>query len=385
VAAEAVALLEAEPPGPDLVAAYARMSGVNLVLGRHRATIEWADRAMGLAAELGLDVPPRTLGFRGYARASLGDAEGLRDMRKALALAVERGDGRDAAIIHNNLAVAVMPIEGPSSAAAILREGIEFAERRGITEMADAMRAASLDSLIDMGEWDRALELAGTLGERAEAVGDAADLIQVRWVQARILARRGEFARAMDLADWLGQAARESGATEDVVAGFTAAALSYAGGGRADRAREQLVELEGTPNSRDTPVYSGYLPDLARIAVGLGDAGLAARLADDVGTVYPYAEHAVHTVRALLTEARGEMREAARLYAEAEERWERFGVIPEHAQAILGRGRCFVALGRIAEAGPQLREAREVFRRLGAQPSVAEADALLARSAAVSS
>ncbi len=384
-AAEAVALLEREPPGSDLVAAYARMSGVNVVLGLHRAAIEWADRAVAVAGEHGLDVPPRALGFRGYGRASLGDAAGLRDMRDALAGAVERGEGRDAAVLYNNLAVAVTPIEGPASAAAVLREGVEFSERRGITEMADAMRAASLDVLTDLGEWDQALELAETLGERADAIGDAADLIQVRWVRCRILARRGEVQGALSLADWLVDAARASGATEDVTAGFSAAALAYAGAGWSERAHEVMEELARTPNIRESPIYPAYLPDLVRLAIDLGEVEMAGRLSEGSGVTYPYGERALRATDAALAEALGELGGAADGYAEAASEWEAFGVVPERAFALLGRGRCLVGLGRTTEAAPPLREARALFVRLGAHPSVAEADELLVRTAALNS
>jgi hypothetical protein len=49
----------------------------------------------------------------------------------------------------------------------------------------------------------------------------------------------------------------------------------------------------------------------------------------------------------------------------------------EEAQALLGRGRCLLALGRAPEAAQPLREAREIFARLGARPALEETDALL--------
>jgi hypothetical protein len=71
-------------------------------------------------------------------------------------------------------------------------------------------------------------------------------------------------------------------------------------------------------------------------------------------------------------------------YAEAEERWRTFGAVFERAQALLGRGRCLLASGRPGAEQP-LREAREVFVRLGAAPLVADADALLERALAATS
>lgn len=58
-------------------------------------------------------------------------------------------------------------------------------------------------------------------------------------------------------------------------------------------------------------------------------------------------------------------------------RWERFGVVPERAFALLDRGRCLMGLDRPTEAAPALHHAREIFERLGAAPSLAVTDALL--------
>jgi len=57
-------------------------------------------------------------------------------------------------------------------------------------------------------------------------------------------------------------------------------------------------------------------------------------------------------------------------------RWERFGVVPEQAFALLGQGRCLLGLSR-PEAASVLHHAREIFERLGATPALAETDALL--------
>jgi hypothetical protein len=76
---------------------------------------------------------------------------------------------------------------------------------------------------------------------------------------------------------------------------------------------------------------------------------------------------------------------AADAYADAADRWERFGVVPEQAFALLGQGRCLVTLSRQTEAAPVLRHAREIFGRLQATPALAETDALLQQATALSS
>jgi len=62
-------------------------------------------------------------------------------------------------------------------------------------------------------------------------------------------------------------------------------------------------------------------------------------------------------------------------------RWHDFGVPYEEAQALLGQGRCLVALGRAPEAAHPLEQAREIFTQLGAKPALAETEALLEKAA----
>ena len=377
VARDAVRLLEFDLPGPDLVAAYARMAGVRLVQGDTGGTIAWVDRAVSLAAELGVDVPARAIGFRGYARCSLGDAEGLEEMRAALALAIERGEGRDAAVLYNNLAVGVLAIEGPRGVLSVGREGIEFSERRGINEIAMSMAAGNLDQLIDTGEWDAAQEQAETIAGRAEASGDVASLLQARWALTRLLALRGEVARAVELAGWLVPAARESGGVEDIIAGCTSAALAYLGSGRQAEALGLLAEIDLTPHGRDSPTYPAFLCTMVRTAIAAGDLEVASSLTSGLEPIFPYHEHALRAVRATLAEVRHAFDEALVGHAEAAGRWESFGVVPERGHSLLGLGRCFLEVGRRAEATEPLQEARAIFARLGAAPVLAETDALL--------
>jgi hypothetical protein len=240
------------------------------------------------------------------------------------------------------------------------------------------MRAGSLDVLVDAGEWDRALELAAGVGGQAEAAADTADLIQVRWVTARVLALRGELSTAAPLADWLVEAAREMGSAEEIVACLSPAAMTCAGLGMADRARELLGEIARTPHVTETPAFPPRLPEMVRTSVRLGDVELATRLAEGVRPIYPYHRHAARTAEALLSEARGDAEGAAALFEDAASRWAEFGVVPERGFAMVGLGRCLAASGRSEDGAAALRKARDIFAKLGARPALAEIDGLLA-------
>jgi tetratricopeptide (TPR) repeat protein len=116
---------------------------------------------------------------------------------------------------------------------------------------------------------------------------------------------------------------------------------------------------------------------MVRAALVVGGHDLAERLTAGFDPRNPYAEHALVAANAAVAEARGNREAASEAYAEAAERWQRFGVVAERAHALLGLGRCLAGLGRSADAAAALREARRIFEMLKAAPALAETDALL--------
>jgi class 3 adenylate cyclase/predicted ATPase len=377
--AEALDLLEAETPGPELVAAYAQLAAGHVLGATYPEGIAAAERSLALAAQLDLPEHARALGYRGAARASLGQQAGLEDMRRALALAIDQGRGREAAALYNNLALVTSFYAGPEAALAVAREGIDFSERRGIAVFAQAIAAMSMTFLADLGRAEQALAEAGPLAERLEAAGDIF-FVEPRCVQLRLLAERGTPEQAPD-AEALVASVRESEDPQIGTSAFAAAARLFLAQRRADSARALLSELEQA--SRADSYYVRSLPELARIALSLQEPELAAGLAEGVDPLIPLFEHALVATRAQLAEAAGEQSEAAALYAEAADRWREFGNVPECAYALLGQGRCLAALGQ-TEAEASLLDARDLFTSMGYVPAVADIDALLGESEAAS-
>jgi len=176
--------------------------------------------------------------------------------------------------------------------------------------------------------------------------------------------------------DWLEPTARVTEDLQMVAAALGTAALGRAGLGQDEAAAALLTELDTYPDVRATANYVTSLPEIVRTALGIGDRELAERLVAGVEPPNAYAEHALASANADLTEARGDLQSAADAYADAANRWERFGVIAEQAFALLGQGRCLLSLSRPTEASPVLQHAREIFDRLQATPALAETDAL---------
>jgi hypothetical protein len=208
-------------------------------------------------------------------------------------------------------------------------------------------------------------------------------LTEVRAVELASRLARGEREGAPAGADWLVEAARESGAVEVAVFGLAAAAAALAAEAP-ERASALLTELEQAPGARESPYYSRQLAAMLRTALAAGDPALAQRLADGVEPRYPLDEHALCSARAQLTEHTGDHADAATLYAEAAARWQEFGNVPEHAYALLGQGRCLLALGNPAAEQP-LHQAAELFASMGYHPALAETEALLEQTTAPAS
>src|SRR6266542_2945354 len=325
LAAEAVALLEPERPRPALVDAYAQLASAHAIAGAYAEAIAAADRASVLAGTLGLPEPARALGYRGYARVWLGDADGL-------------------------------------------------------VEPAGVLNANCSALLAELGRTEEALARAGQLAAVAEASGDDFILLEHRSVELANRFARGEREEVRLAVDWLIEAGRALGTAEMIVVALSPAAAALAAE-EPERASALLAELEQVAGARKTPYYARELAAMVRTALAAGDSALAKRLAHRLEPRYPLDEHALCAARAQLAEHAGEHPDAAALYAEAAVRWEQFGNVPERALALLGEGRCLAALGR-PEAQEPLRQARNLFASMGYKPVLAETDALLEQTAA---
>lgn len=374
--AEALRLLEAETPGPELVDAYAQLAGAHVRGAAFAEAITAAEAALRLAAQLGLPEPAQALGQVGAARAYLGDPQGLDEMRRALALAIEQGRARDAAILHNNLALVTWEYQGPSAALDLCGEGIAFCERRGIAEVALFIAAMRLTLLAASGRSDDALAQVEPVVDLAQAASDATSLIEAWSVQLSLLGERGEEVQS-GAAIQLIIAARDTGQPAMMAMAYAAAAKSMLAGGQTTQAKSLYEELEQTSGTRDDPYYAAQLPDLIRHTLGVGDQQLALRLTEGIEPRTPLQRHALVASRGSLAEATGDHAKAASLYADAATEWREFGEVPELAYALLGRGRCLLIVGS-HEAAESLAEARDLFSSMGYRPALLETDTLLA-------
>jgi class 3 adenylate cyclase/tetratricopeptide (TPR) repeat protein len=379
--AQAIELLEREPPGRELALAYAHTAADHMVANRSHECAVWSEKALALAQELGLDAEAvRARQLRGLARCQLSDvAGGLADLREALRLSLELGLGNETIRSYGNLGDWVWVAEGPTRGLEVKRAGIEFGERRGLTLPVMWARTETLWLLFDLGQWDELVRIAGELVEWDRREGGGQVTVVALTYMAYVFVCRGEVSRAQGFSEEFLPRAREIRDPQVLVPAVAVVSLIEHSRGNHVTAVRLVEEIEEV--TRDRPVFRArHLPEALRVCVAAGAIPLAEGLLRIDAHMAARYRHAVLTARAVLAEAQGRLEEASALYEEAAERWADYGFALEHGQTALGAGRCLVAVARHREAVARLVEARTTFDALRAGPLLAEVDRMLARA-----
>ncbi len=374
---EAVALLDDDDPSDARVTVLTEWGRELTNVGQLDAARAVFERVLEVARELGATEPPLALSFLGTLRAAHGDPGFQEDYRRALEVAEAQGLGVERARIWGNYVFDLCLTEGPRRSLEEWADALDFCTSRGLTSIIGYQRANLLGILVCAGDWDEALrESAEVEREFLGTAGSAADLLLMRMFICLPLVWRGEDAEARVGLRAMVDETRRTGAAMDLCWGLTMLAITTA---RHDpeRGRRLLEEALATALDGGDAWLFIALPEAARVALRCGDTGLAHRLYRLVRGELPSGRNAVASVANLCAEARGEHEAAAAGFADAAVRWHDFGMPYEEGQALLGQGRCLVALGRGPEAVASLREAHEIFARLSAKPALAETEQLL--------
>ncbi len=364
--AEARRTLEAHP-GPGLVAVLAEQAVAVAVSDHNAEGVAVADAALAHAARLGLPAPYRALCARGRARLHAGDAQGETDLRGAIAQAEGEGDVRAAVVAFLNLATGTGYLAGPPGELRVADEEASFCEVRGIPRVVSQVDRCL--ALFYAGDWDRALAEADV----TQAWGSERGYIDALWVGAQAAAlvhlERGE--PVAPLGGLYTAVVRARARATSVAPAVAEAALA-----RGDR--EEAVRILGDAIERTAAGEMDDLVGVVRACLRAGAPDLASRALDRGAPRNPLDCARTIAACAGLAEAEGDVETAHAGFADAVERFTQLGVVPEHAYALAGLGRCLIALGEIDEGVARLREARVIWEGLRATPRIAEVDAALA-------
>jgi tetratricopeptide (TPR) repeat protein len=276
-------------------------------------------------------------------------------------------------------------IDGPS-------EGFEFNHKaqvlgRSTGYLYDAfwVQMGGLFMLFEHGDWDRVLAEADEIASWAREHGTSIIAAAGLFFRARISLHRGAVRKALDLEPNFLPIFRDLDDLEGLSPCLAFCALLHADSGDEAGALALIEEFAQT-TERSVQFGVRFLPDVMRAMRATGDTRLARRLlsqADDM--TYARDRHAVVTGHAIQAECDHRWDEALELYTDAARRWHGYGFLLEEGHAFLGAGRCLIAMDRRTEATPRLREALEIFTKLGAAPLVAETNDHLKQAIALSS
>jgi len=380
---EAIEVLETQEPGPELARAYSAMAGHRYVAGENLASLPWADKALALADELGMEGEAvLALQYRGAARAQSGDRGGLEDLREALRRGLELGLGIETSIAYNNLAYQLWFWEGPDAALRVWDELAAFCRVRGFQTMALFAQAGALESMFDLGDWDQVLGASHEMRAWDLEHGPTRVSVTALTYEGWVHLRRGGVDEAAATLETLMPLARAIGYAEYLAPPLVLGAECHLATGDREGALAHVREFEEVTAEQED-YRAMFLPVVVRILVAAGAIEDAAALVAEAGPpASPRHRLGLVTARAVVAEARGELEEALAAYREAAAGWGayRFGL--ECARTSIGASRILLALHRESDAEPLLDGALRLLRPMGAAPLLEEATALRARAGA---
>ncbi len=238
-ATEAIGTLEGLPPGPELAWAWSNLATQRMVFDDTDAAIQWGERAIGLATELG---ETRTLVTAltsvGGARNKTGEG-GWDDLERARGLAEEAGLEAEAARAHVNLYAASEAYRRYDRTDGYYAEAFAYCTAHDLDTWIVFLNAVRSITLLHQGRWIEAADLAAQVlaGVVPEDTG---------WIALTVLAalrsRRGE-ADAQDALDRALAAAEPLGGVTAV--GWVRAVRAEAAWLEGDHARSRREALTG--------------------------------------------------------------------------------------------------------------------------------------------
>lgn len=157
--AEAVRVLEALPPGPELAMAYSNRSQLDMLAHVVDSAIDWGRRTISLAEPLGrLDIVSHALNNVGTARVLGNDPGGWDDLLRSLQIALDGNFQEHAARAYTNLSYTSVSNCLFSRATRYLSDGIAYCEERDLDSWRLYMQGMRARSRFEQVDWNRASE-----------------------------------------------------------------------------------------------------------------------------------------------------------------------------------------------------------------------------------
>jgi DNA-binding CsgD family transcriptional regulator len=334
--AEAVAVLEQVPPGPELARTYVATAAA-LGVGNDDAALRWGQRAIELAERVGcLDAVWEALNIVGMVELRRGNLDGLARMDRSRELAEQAGAELGVAQAYVYPAAVLAARLEWVLADRYIQPGLAFCRDRGLEAWGGWVTSLAAEAALARGRWDEAESTAtAILAWRDEGFSQLYSRVIALVILARVRARRGEpgCGLLLDEAVAIAKAAPAPVSRAALLIAAARAEAAWLEGAPAVRIGEE-TEPAGDSEPHDARWWAGEL-EVWRYRAGL-DGG------DPAGLPEPYR-----------LEITGEAEAAARW-------WQERGCAYDAALALAGSG------------GPAaLRRALDLLHELGARPAAA--------------
>ncbi|MFL6600273.1 MAG: ATP-binding protein, partial [Steroidobacteraceae bacterium] len=158
-AAEAIAVLESLPPGPELAMAWSNRSQLDMLAHEVAPAIEWARRTIKLAEALGRsDILCHALNNLGAARLIADDPAGRDDLQRSLQIALAGDFQEHAARAYTNLSAMSVSSRDYERGLRYLSDGLAYCDDRDLDTWRLYMLSWRARARFEQVEWDRASE-----------------------------------------------------------------------------------------------------------------------------------------------------------------------------------------------------------------------------------
>jgi class 3 adenylate cyclase/tetratricopeptide (TPR) repeat protein len=355
----AAALLADSPPSPAKAHVLGSLARFRMIAAENDEAVRVGQEALEMADRLGsAELRAHVLASMGLARARVGDPRGLDDLRESIAAAVSI-NSLESVRAYSNLGNAVLDAGDLEQAFELHEQGRAAARRFGDADRILWFEGERMYEWYWRGRWDEAVELADRLVAQVEAGSPNIVEQDAKFVRSRIRLARGERTGAFEDSTRALGLGRRADYPEVVVPALALQARVLVETGRPGESEPLADELLSLWPQRCPTSY--WVADLAFTLRALGrDQRLLA------------------AVKAVRTESLWLEAAAAETFSNAANVYAAVGSLPDEAHARLRAAEELVQAGSRAEAAPQLAQATDFFRSVGAAGYLREAEALLA-------
>jgi len=359
----AIELADEAAPSRSKAWVLAQVARSLVIAAENEAAVEVGRRALDMATGLGLeDLQAMATVAVGDARIELGDLDGLAEFERGLAL-LDELNSPDCVIGYANLANTLMDLGELERAAEMRVRAQRAAERFGDARSILWLRAELCGERYWAGAWDDAVRIADAFIAESESGQRHYQEIYARVIRGRIRLARGGPVSAIDDAVRALEFARSARDPQALYPALALAARAQTVAGRPREAAEAANELlERVSRSDQIPVAYLWLLDLA---ITLHDLGRGAELIEATAN----ARKPTQWLAAGRAVAAGDLEAAANVYAA-------IGALPDEAQVRLRAAAVLVEDGRRAAADAELERALRFYREVGASTALAAAERL---------